>query len=124
MILPCRIRHPVPVFPVLLAVMVFAPAFLSSPFQATAQDAAASTFQAAGVSWLPAVPIGITAGVDAGYNDMLTLTSNAQGSFFSRENIVLTYSAASTRTQFYPLGVGRFPQFFDRAGEDDPSRKI
>ncbi|HEY4660547.1 MAG TPA: outer membrane beta-barrel protein [Terriglobales bacterium] len=113
-----------PVFPLLLAVMVFAPAFLLSPFQATAQDAAASSFQAAGVSWLPAVPLGITAGVDAGYDDNVTLTPDAQGSFFSRENIVLTYSAASTRTQFYLLGVGRFTQFFDLTGEDDTSGNI
>jgi len=124
MSLPGRIRQPVPALPLSLAVMVFAPALLLSPFQATAQDAAASTFQAAGVSWLPAVPIGITAGVDAGYDDNVTLAPNAQGSFFGRENIVLTYSAASTRTQFYLLGVGRFTQFFDLTGEDDTSGNI
>jgi hypothetical protein len=122
MILPCRIRQPLPALPFCLA--VFAPALLLSPVQAAAQHAAGSTFQAAGARWLPAVPFDITAGVDAGYDDNVTLTPNAQGSFFGSENIVLTYRAASTRTQFYLLGVGRFTQFFDLTGEDDTSGNI
>lgn len=124
MVLPCRIRQPVTALTHCLAVVVFAPAFLLLPFQTGAQTAAASTLQESGVSWLPAVPIGITAGVDAGYDDNVTLTPDAQGSFFGRENLVLTYSSASTRTQFYMLGVGRFTQYFDVTDQDEMSGNI
>jgi len=124
MILPCRIRQPVTALIPWLAVVVFAPTFLLSPFQAGAQNAAPSTFQAAGVSWVPAVPIEITAGVDAGYDDNVTLASNAEGSLFARENLVLTYRLASTRTQLYLLGVGRLTQFFDVTGQDETSGNI
>src|SRR5206468_9199982 len=47
-----------------------------------------------------------------------------QGSFFGRENIVLTYRAASTRTQLNLLGVGRFSQYFDVRGQDEASGNI
>lgn len=124
MILPCRIRQPVPPLPLWRAVVIFTAALLLSPHQANAQAAAASTLQRPSVSWAPAVPIGITAGVDAGYDDNVTLTPNAQGSFFGRENLVLTYNSASTRTQFYLLGVGRFTQFFDVTGQDETSGNI
>ena len=124
MVLPCRIRQPVIALTPCLAIVVFAPACLLLPFQTGAQTAAASTLQEAGVSWLPAVPIGITAGVDAGYDDNVTLTPDAKGSFFGRENLVLTYSSASTRTQFYLLGVGRFTQYFDVTGQDEMSGNI
>src|SRR3954469_15779737 len=99
MILPCRIRLPVTALTHCLAVMIFASAVLLAPFHADAQNAASSTLQEAGVNWLPAIPFKVTAGVDAGYDDNVTLAQNAQGSFFGRENIVLTYRAASTRTQ-------------------------
>ena len=122
--LPCRTFQPVTALTSCLSVVVFASALLLSAFQAGGQNAAASTFQGAGASWLPAVPIEITAGVDAGYDDNVTLTPNAQGSFFGRENLVLTYSSASTRTQFYLLGVGRFSQFFDVSGQDEVSGNI
>jgi hypothetical protein len=106
------------------ALLVLAFALLFSPFQTSAQDAAASTLEQAGVRWRPAVPIQIIAGVDAGYDDNVTLMSNSQGSFFTRENIVLTYSFPSARTQFSVLGVGRFSQFFDVAGQDELSGNI
>jgi hypothetical protein len=122
MTLPCRIRHPLTALTPCLAVAVFA--FLLLPFQAAAQNAASSSLHEADVRWVPAVPIDITAGVDAGYDDNVTLTQNAQGSFFGRENIVLTYRAASTRTQFYLLGVGRLTQFFDVTGQDEMSGNI
>jgi len=124
MILPCRIRQPVPPLPLWRAVVIFTAALLLSPHQANAQAAAVSTLQRPSVSWAPAVPIGITAGVDAGYDDNVTLTPNAQGSFFGRENLVLTYNSASTRTQLYLLGVGRFTQFFDVTGQDETSGNI
>jgi Putative beta-barrel porin 2 len=124
MVLPCRIRLPVSALTPFLAVGVFAAALLLSPCQVGAQIAVTSPFQETGVTWLPSVPIGITAGVDAGYDDNVTLTPNAQGSFFGRENIVLTYSSASTRTQWYLLGVGRLTQFLDVKGQDEMSGNI
>jgi hypothetical protein len=124
MILPCRIRLPVTALTHRLAVVVFASALLLAPFHAGAQNAAASTLREAGVNWLPTVPFNLTAGVDAGYDDNVTLAQNAQGSFFGRENIVLTYRAASTRTQLNLLGVGRFSQYFDVRGQDEASGNI
>ena len=121
MILPCRTRHPVTALTARLAVAVFASAFLLLPFRADAQNAASSSLHEPDVRWVPAVPISITAGVDSGYDDNVTLTPNAQGSFFGRENVVLTYSSASTRTQLFLLGVGRFSQYFDVTGQDETS---
>lgn len=124
MILPCRIRQLVITLIPRFAVMVVAPLLLLSPFQVRAQSAAASTLQNAGLSWLPPIPIQIIAGFDAGYDDNVSLTSSTEGSLFARENIVLTYNLASTRTQLYALGVGRFTQFFDVTGQDETSGNI
>jgi hypothetical protein len=124
MILPCRIRQPVTALTPCFAVVILAPALLLSTFQARAQNAAVSTFEEAGVRRRPAVPIQIIGGVDAGYDDNVTLMSNAEGSSFTRENIVLTYSVPSARTQFYAVAVGRFSQFFDVAEQDEMSGNI
>jgi hypothetical protein len=80
----------------------------------------------AGVSWFPAVPVHITAGVDVGYDDHVlgsSATGNSsgqgsQGSFLSRENLVLTYDRPGEPTEVRLIGVGRFTQFVD-AGTDD-----
>ena len=68
MILPCRIhrarnRNRVDSLPLALVLVtcLFAPVR-----EAISQDAVAGASEAAGVSWLPAVPIQITAGVDIG----------------------------------------------------------
>jgi predicted porin len=125
MILPCRIhraRNRVEALPLAL---MFATCLLAlQPGDTQAQDAAGSSFEQAGVSWLPAIPIQITAGVDAGYDDNATISSNGQGSLFARENIVLTYARPGQRTQFYVLGVGRFSQYFDVTGQDDRSGNV
>ena len=44
-----------------------------------------------GAGWLPFTPLEITAGVDVGYDDNATISANAEGSSFARENVVLTY---------------------------------
>src|SRR5512133_3956194 len=118
MILPCRIhggrkRNRVDSLP--LAFMLVACLFYPVR-EATSQDAVAAASEAAGLGWLPAVPIQITAGVDVGYDDHVTgntstTSSSGQKSFFTRENLVLTYVRPTERTQLSLIGVGRFSQF-------------
>jgi hypothetical protein len=94
-----------------------------SPLQATGQ-ASASAFERAGVGWLPAIPIQLTTGLDMGYDDNVNLTAGGGGSFFTRENLVLTYNFPSARTQFYLVAVGRFSQFFDVSGQNETAGNI
>src|SRR6266700_3746140 len=109
MILPCRIHQsPKRVGSLALAVL-FAASFIT-PFQAIGQETPASPFEAAGIDWLPTIPIQITAGVDMGYDDNATLTPSGEGSLFVGENVVLTYSRPGDATQFSVLGIGRFDQ--------------
>lgn len=130
MILPCRIhrtrkRNRVDSLPLALVIV----SCLFCPFrEAKSQDAVAAASEAAGLGWLPAVPIQITAGVDMGYDDHVTgnnstTTSSGQSSFFARENLVLTYTRPSQRTQVSLIGVGRFEQFFD-LGTDDKNGNV
>jgi hypothetical protein len=126
MILSCRIhrsRHCVGFVPFSLLFIAF---LLTVASEATAQEAVGSMGEEAGVSWFPAVPVHITAGVDVGYDDHVlgsSATGNSsgqgsQGSFLSRENLVLTYDRAAEPTEVRLIGVGRFTQFLD-AGTDD-----
>jgi hypothetical protein len=127
MILPCRIhrtRNRVDSLPLALVLV----ACLFCPVRdAMSQDAVAAASEAAGLGWLPAVPIQITAGVDIGYDDHVngsTATgSSGQRSFFARENLVLTYVRPTERTQLSLIGVGRFEQFFD-LGTDDKNGNV
>jgi len=89
-----------------------------APLQAMGQEALTSPFEGAGVSWLPAIPIRMTAGVDMGYDDNATLTPSGKGSFFLGENVVLTYNRPAQATQFYLLGIGRFDQYFNVSRND------
>jgi hypothetical protein len=125
MILPCRI-HRVRncVDPLPLALLFAASLLALHPVEAVGQNTAGATFEGAGIGWLPAVPLQITAGVDAGYDDNVTLSPSAQGSLFARENIVLTYDRPGEQTEFFLLGVGRFTQFFDVTGQDDTSGNV
>src|SRR5216117_3226686 len=82
MILPCRIhrarnRNRVDSLPLALVLVtcLFAPVR-----EAISQDGVAAASEAAGVGWLPAVPIQINAGLDGGYDDNLTLSPSGQGS--------------------------------------------
>src|SRR5437899_8612560 len=119
MILPCRIHQPPQCVNSLALALLSAASFLAlQPGHARGQDAAGSTFEQAGVSWLPAIPIQITAGVDAGYDDNATLTPSGEGSLFVGENVVLTYNRPGEATQFYVLGIGRFDQYFNVSRND------
>jgi hypothetical protein len=126
MILPCRIhrtcnRHRVDSLPLALVLV----ACLFYPVrEATSQDAVAAASEAAGLGWLPAVPVQITAGLDMGYDDNVTLSSAGQGSVFARENVVLTYARPSERTQFSLIGVGRFSQYFDVSGLNETAGNV
>src|SRR5437016_10753864 len=117
MILPCRI-HQLPQRVDSLALAVLFAACLMAPLQAMGQEALTSPFEGAGVSWLPAIPIRMTAGVDMGYDDNATLTPSGKGSFFLGENVVLTYNRPAQATQFYLLGIGRFDQYFNVSRND------
>jgi putative beta-barrel porin BBP2 len=125
MILPCRIhrarnRNRVDSLPLALTLVtcLFAPVR-----EAISQDAVAAASEAAGLGWLPAVPIQITAGLDTGYDDNVTASPNGEGSPFARENIVLLYARPTERTQVSLIGVGRFEQFFD-LGTDDKNGNV
>ena len=83
-----------------------------------------STFEQAGLGWLPAIPIQINAGLDGGYDDNVTLSPSGQGSVFTRENVVLTYTRPGGQTQFFVVGVGRFSQYFDVSGQDETSGNV
>ncbi len=83
-----------------------------------------SNSEAAGVSWLPAVPLQITAGVDTGYDDNVTLGSPGQGSMFAGENLVLLYARPGERTEVNLTGVGRFNQYFDVSGQNETAGNV
>jgi Putative beta-barrel porin 2 len=117
MILPCRIHQPPQRVDSLALALLFAVAFMT-PYEAIGQETPASPFEGAGVGWLPAIPIQINAGLDAGYDDNATLTPSGKGSLFAGENVVLTYSRPTERTQFYLLGIGRFDQYFNVSRND------
>ena len=124
MILPCRIhrarcRVDSLVFTLLLAVLL-----ALQPEHTRAQDTAGSTLEAAGLGWLPAVPIQITAGLDTGYDDNVTLSSNPKSSWFTKENVVLTYDRPGEQTEFFLLGIGRFTQNFDVTGQNEKSGNV
>ena len=126
MILPCRIhrcRKRNRVDPLRLTLLL-ATCFLAPIGEAISQDAIGSAAEAAGVGWLPAVPIQITAGLDTGYNDNVTLQQSGEGSIFTRENVVLTYNRPGERTQFFVMGVGRFSQYFDVSGQNETAGNV
>jgi hypothetical protein len=124
MILPCRIHRAGNRDGPLVFTLLFAVLLALQPEHTRAQEAAASTFEAAGLGWLPAVPIQITAGVDLGYDDNVTLSPSAKGSSFAAENVVLTYDRPGGATQFYLLGVGHFTQNFDVTGQNEKSGNV
>ena len=125
MVLPCRIhraRSQLGSFPLAL---LFAAFFLVlQPGRTWSQNAAGSTFEQAGLGWLPAIPIQINAGLDGGYDDNVNLSSSGQGSSFTRENVVLTYARPGKRTQFFVVGVGRFNQYFDVSGQNETAGNV
>ena len=125
MILPCRILQPrsrFGSFPLALLFAIFS--LVLQPGRSLSQNAVGSTFEQAGLGWLPAIPIQINAELDGGYDDNLTLSSSGQGSVFMRENVVLTYPHPGQRTQFFVVGVGRFSQYFDVSGQNEASGNV
>ena len=124
MILPCRIhraRNRVDSLPLAL---LFAASFLalqSGRTWAQAQARRSNELVSAGCQ---AIPIQITAGVDTGYDDNVTLQPSGEGSLFTRENVVLTYDRPGERTQFFVLGVGRFTQYFDVSGQNENAGNV
>ena len=97
--------------------LLFAASFIA-PLQVIGQETSASSFEQAGIGWLLAIPIQITAGVGMGYDDNATLTPSPKGSLFAGENVVLTYNRPGQATQFYALGIGRFEQYFNVSRND------
>jgi Putative beta-barrel porin 2 len=126
MLLPCRIhgapkRNRVDSLPLALVLA----ACLLAPFGETmSQETISAPSEAAGLGWLPAIPIQITAGGDAGYDDNVTLQPSGEGSIFTRENVVLTYARPGERTQFFVVGVGRFSQYFDVSGQNETAGNV
>jgi hypothetical protein len=125
MILPCRIHRSRNRVESLSLVVLLAISLLAlQPTDSHGQSTAGSPFEQAGVSWLPAIPVQITAGMDMGYDDNVTLSSNGQSSLFARENVVLTYARPGERTQIALIGVGRFSQYFDVSGQNETAGNI
>jgi hypothetical protein len=126
MILPCRIhrtdnRNRVDS----LAIALICALLALQPAKTCAQEMTSSTLEQAGLGWLPAVPIQINAGLDAGYDDNVTLSTSApKGSAFTRENVVLTYARPGQQTQFFLVGVGRFSQYFDVSGQNETAGNV
>jgi hypothetical protein len=125
MILPCRIHQPRSQLGSLPLALLFATFFfVLQPGHSWSQNTVDSTFEQAGLGWLPAIPIQINAGLDAGYDDNVALSTSGQGSVFTRENLVLTYVHPGERTQFFVLGVGRFNQYFDVSGQNETAGNV
>jgi putative salt-induced outer membrane protein YdiY len=87
-----------------------------------------STSEEASVSRTPPSPLRITAGVDFGYDDNVigataATSSSSPGSFFTRENVVLTYDRPMERTELDLIAVGRFNQYVD-LGTDDKDLNV
>ncbi len=124
MLLPCRIhraRNGVASLPLAFLFVAFLLALQSGR---TWAQATGSTFERVGVGWLPGIPIQITAGGDAGYDDNVTLQPSGEGSIFTRENVVLTYARPGERTQIFVVGVGRFSQYFDVSGQNETAGNV
>jgi Putative beta-barrel porin 2 len=125
MILPCRIHQPRSHFRSFSLALLFAAfSLVLQPGRTWSQNAVGSTFEQAGLGWLPAIPIQINAGLDGGYDDNVALQPSGEGSIFTRENIVLTYARPGERTQFFVVGVGRFSQYFDVSGQNETTGNV
>src|SRR6266480_4813944 len=105
-------------------VLLFAACLLVPVSKVLSQEALSSASEAAGLGWLPAVPVQITAGLEMGYDDNVTLQPSGEGSIFTRENVVLTYARPSERTQVSLIGVGRFNQYFDVSGQNETAGNV
>src|SRR5256714_6036028 len=128
MILPCRIHRARNRANSLALALVLVTCLFAPVREAMSQDAVAAASEAAGLGWLPAVPIRFTTGVDMGYDDHVnggtgSASSSGRSSLFTRENLVLTYARPGERTIVSLIGVGRFEQFLD-LGTDDKNGNV
>src|SRR6266576_2118091 len=128
MILPCRIHRARNLVNPLSFAFLFTVCLLAPVTEGMGQYEASSTSEETGVSWLPSVPLQITAGVDIGYDDHVigsnaSTSSSGQTSFFTRENVVLSYDRPRERTELRLVALGRFSQFFD-LGTDDKDGNV
>jgi hypothetical protein len=137
MILPCRTRR------IRRFIDSLSLAFLSTAFSLTLHNQAMAQYGAGSISGAGAaggggggragagagggggsyVPLGITAGVNLGFdNNVLgsntTTGGSGRGSLSVGENLVLTYDRFAEPTEVHLIGVGRFTQFPD-VGSDD-----
>src|ERR1700758_2679553 len=102
MILSCRILQPRSQFGSFPLALLFAAfSLVLQPGRTWSQNAVGSSFEQAGLGWLPAIPIQINAGLAGGYDDNVALSSSGQGSVFMTENVVLTYVRPGEQTQFF-----------------------
>jgi hypothetical protein len=124
MISPSRIHRARNCVDQLPFALLFAVCFLAPIDDVLSQEALSSASEAAGLGWLPAVPVQITAALNMGYDDNVTLSSPGQGSVFARENVVLTYARPGERTQVSLIGVGRFSQYFDVSGQNETAGNV
>jgi hypothetical protein len=124
MILPCRILRVRNCVDCLPLAILFACLLALQPEHARGQDAVSSQFDSVGGGWLPAIPVQITAGVETGYDDNATVSSSPQASWFTQENVVLTYDRPGGVTEFFLLGIGRFSQFFDVSGQNETAGNV
>lgn len=126
MILPCRIRRTCNCRRAesLPLALVLAACLLAPLGAAMSQEAITAASEAAGLGWLPAVPLQITAGLDIGYDDNVNFgSSGGGGSLLTRENLVLMYSRPTQSTQVSLIGVGSFTQYLD-LGTDDKNGNV
>ncbi len=120
---PCRIHRTRRRTDSLPLAFLFA-AFLLAPWnEVIGQYATGSTSEGAATSGGRSVPFEITAGVDIGYDDHVigsntSTSSSSPSSFFTRENLVLSYDRPNERTEIRLIAVGRFTQFLDLGTED------
>src|ERR1043165_9498747 len=124
MILPCRIHRAHNCVDLLPLTILVAALLLAAQSGRMSAQTAASTFEQSGVTRLPPIPMQITAGLDAGYDDNASFASSSQGSLFTRENLVLTYDRPGERTQLFLVGVGLFTQYSEVTGQDERSGNI
>src|SRR5262249_48344278 len=134
MILPCRTRR------IRRFIDSLSLVFLSTAFSLTLHNQAMAQYGAGSVSGAGAVgggggrgggggsyvPLGITAGVNLGFdNNVLGSNANTggngRGSLSVRENLVLTYDRPTEPgepTEVYLIGVGSFTQYPDVRSDD------
>ena len=105
-------------FAVCFLILLPAPGRAEPVVEVFTQDTAGPTLDEIGVSPIPSTPLHVTVGVDMGYDDNINTSASGQGSWFTIENIALTYGRNNERTQFHFLGSGGYTHFFEGTQDD------